>query len=1177
MGLKRFVKSVVSAPVTVAKAVVDTGTSVVKETVKTVGTVANLATDVVETVVDQVVKPVAQTVVNTIDYALKNPVDAAVMIAASSGPWAPWAVPAASAAIAVSHGGDLEDAAKAAAVAYATQEFMTSTDVGKDIGAYTKTAGAEAGAYTGFEAPNAAIVSKGVTSALNQAVVGGMKSVLTGQDIGAGITSGLTSGAIFGSTDQYFANLNKSGDLNFTDDPKLNAKIAKSMGAVAGTALSAAVQGKDPAVAIGNYLTYAMIDTAGTGIASAAKSAYKDMTASLNAAQESQKTLSERQAEYNRQFADLDKRQEDYNASVSAYQNKIASEWNPVQDSLAAQKTAYDSALAKYKEQEAIYNDTSKSVAERNAAASKMETYANQTADASRAYDKIMADNKGLYDTLNSTGANLSKTKTSLDTDFASLQDSVGKSMIEAKNDLDKKLEEYNQAKAAADETNKAYETQIAETATRNIAIDAINQGLAAPTQTNADGSVTFDNGITVTTDGKFLQDGKQIFSTASDVAQNDLRFSNESGKNYWFDNKAARLASDTDIQDLYKNNYGLDIDAEKAKEFAGTKFNEANTDKVKDYALDTISSEFEKYGYKAPDVATLESYIQKSGDTINKVNEVIDPYYTDTEEAKNFIRSTLNREGTPEEIALLVGTKAESETMGAKSKQEAELYETLKNLFGEAQTAGYGFGTEVAGPGSLAGALPVRVFASEAGMPLTGETASEPVEVDGIWRREVTGKTTDGKDYSYEITFDPSTQKLRYETSGFIDPENPVFGQTSISATRPQFAEGDPQLGSLDERTEAELFNNSLLKSFLESSINKDATTGTTGGSTAGGTTGGTSGGTTTGGSAADRLIQFPLGSGATGATGTTGSTTGSATGAGTGVGTGTGVGAGTGAGAGAGTGAGTGAGGTGTGGGGTGTGTGATTPTTPKPATSSGSFGDLTSYMTGALMLGALPNAASTITPLKPSLLTSKDPGTRFEGALSEFQQLASRPFYDENTYAEQFVKPEASQEDQQIMNTPYYSYGEIDDISDIMNPTSTEEQTAAHGGLMTTPLMAAGGMTGTRHGMYAHGGLSTPIVHHSGKARVDFRHGDAVTGAGDGQSDDIPAMLADGEFVFPADVVAAIGNGSTKAGSDKLYDMMHGIRAHVRSAKPKDLPPVIKSPLDFLKAKPKKARRK
>jgi len=131
------------------------------------------------------------------------------------------------------------------------------------------------------------------------------------------------------------------------------------------------------------------------------------------------------------------------------------------------------------------------------------------------------------------------------------------------------------------------------------------------------------------------------------------------------------------------------------------------------------------------------------------------------------------------------------------------------------------------------------------------------------------------------------------------------------------------------------------------------------------------------------------------------------------------------------------------------------------------------------------------------------------------------------------------------------------------------------AKEGGLMSTPLMATGGMTGTRYGQYATGGLSANVIPHSGKMRVDFRSGDAVTGEGDGQSDDIPAMLADGEFVFPADVVAAIGNGSTKAGSDKLYDMMHGIRSHVRSAKPQDLPPEIKSPLDFLKTKRKKAR--
>jgi hypothetical protein len=87
--------------------------------------------------------------------------------------------------------------------------------------------------------------------------------------------------------------------------------------------------------------------------------------------------------------------------------------------------------------------------------------------------------------------------------------------------------------------------------------------------------------------------------------------------------------------------------------------------------------------------------------------------------------------------------------------------------------------------------------------------------------------------------------------------------------------------------------------------------------------------------------------------------------------------------------------------------------------------------------------------------------------------------------------------------------------------------------------------------------------------GHAREDFRHGKHVEGPGDGQSDDIPAWLADGEFVFPADVVAALGNGSTKAGTKKLYDMMHAIRHRSRSKGPKDLPPpALKSPLDYLK---------
>lgn len=190
------------------------------------------------------------------------------------------------------------------------------------------------------------------------------------------------------------------------------------------------------------------------------------------------------------------------------------------------------------------------------------------------------------------------------------------------------------------------------------------------------------------------------------------------------------------------------------------------------------------------------------------------------------------------------------------------------------------------------------------------------------------------------------------------------------------------------------------------------------------------------------------------------------------------------------------------------------------------------------------------------------------KFESALEEFQQLQQSDDPNAVQYALSDKAPEGTD-----MNP--YTYGVDRPIEDILSPEAVAMQDVGYSpdgvpDYMKTGIQAAkgGAMTGTRYGKYARGGLSTPLMASGGKMRVDFRHGDAVTGAGDGQSDDIPAMLADGEFVFPADVVAAIGNGSTKAGSDKLYDMMHGIRAHVRSAKPKDLPPEIKSPLDFLK---------
>jgi hypothetical protein len=79
-----------------------------------------------------------------------------------------------------------------------------------------------------------------------------------------------------------------------------------------------------------------------------------------------------------------------------------------------------------------------------------------------------------------------------------------------------------------------------------------------------------------------------------------------------------------------------------------------------------------------------------------------------------------------------------------------------------------------------------------------------------------------------------------------------------------------------------------------------------------------------------------------------------------------------------------------------------------------------------------------------------------------------------------------------------------------------------------------------------------------------------GHYVQGEGDGQSDDIPAMLADGEYVFDADTVAALGNGSNKAGALQLDRMRQEIRKHKRSAPHNKIPPKAKSPLEYMKGK-------
>ena len=185
--------------------------------------------------------------------------------------------------------------------------------------------------------------------------------------------------------------------------------------------------------------------------------------------------------------------------------------------------------------------------------------------------------------------------------------------------------------------------------------------------------------------------------------------------------------------------------------------------------------------------------------------------------------------------------------------------------------------------------------------------------------------------------------------------------------------------------------------------------------------------------------------------------------------------------------------------------------------------------------------PGVSGTIEPLKAVMLQAFMTRDKFKDPLEKLHLIQEASGRAEQNMINQGINPRLAQIMADRMTELAFKKGGF------VAPLQM-----ASGGAMPLPLLAKTG-----------GALPR------GDGRLDFRHGAHVAGEGDGQSDDIKAMLADGEFVFPADVVSALGNGSTKAGSDKLYEMMHSIRDRARSKGPKDLPPpALKSPLDYLK---------
>jgi hypothetical protein len=95
-----------------------------------------------------------------------------------------------------------------------------------------------------------------------------------------------------------------------------------------------------------------------------------------------------------------------------------------------------------------------------------------------------------------------------------------------------------------------------------------------------------------------------------------------------------------------------------------------------------------------------------------------------------------------------------------------------------------------------------------------------------------------------------------------------------------------------------------------------------------------------------------------------------------------------------------------------------------------------------------------------------------------------------------------------------------------------------------------------TGSSLDLFDESEEPTDITYAAQGGLIRLANGGYLSGGnvpGDGMSDDIPARiggtqeaaLSEGEFVIPADVVSHLGNGSSNAGSKKLYAMMDNLR--------------------------------
>lgn len=198
-----------------------------------------------------------------------------------------------------------------------------------------------------------------------------------------------------------------------------------------------------------------------------------------------------------------------------------------------------------------------------------------------------------------------------------------------------------------------------------------------------------------------------------------------------------------------------------------------------------------------------------------------------------------------------------------------------------------------------------------------------------------------------------------------------------------------------------------------------------------------------------------------------------------------------------------------------------------------------------------GLLVGASGATPPYKPSDISETWLGGQFRN-VAPFMALAgllpeNNPMFQEQQSLSALRRASGLDDRVEKPQSDYFSYGSEPSAAAVLAPYKRGggvQDPAGGGKIMVSPLMAASG------------------------GDVEHKGSHYVQGAGGGQDDLIPAKLADGEYVFDAEIVAALGDGSNKEGARKLDEFREAIRSHKRSGSIKTIPPKAKSPLAYMK---------